>query len=231
MSADIEKLQKLWNMATEQMKKRVSSIAVWQAMESAVVLDYEEGVLVVGLGGENFSRSGHIEVPDRRNMIEQILTQITGRPLSYRLVECGSLEDWQTYKIHEERKRAASMALATGQRPPAEALQTPGVAPAAAQPAAAAPVTTEAVRNVDDILDRAYKLFQALPHRTLSQSRARFIRDAAQMLAGAEGQLAATGMAPDTIARTIDRAIDRIAVWGECDSTTVALEYLRHKDR
>ena len=38
-------------------------------------------------------------------------------------------------------------------------------------------------------------------------------------------------MNPDAMARAIDRAIDRIAVWGECQSTTVALEYLRAKDR
>ncbi|HEX3000363.1 MAG TPA: hypothetical protein VHR86_09040, partial [Armatimonadota bacterium] len=65
----------------------------------------------------------------------------------------------------------------------------------------------------------------------LSQSRARFVHDAAQMLAGAEGQLISSGMSPDAIARTIDRAIDKIAVWGECHATTVALEYLRHKER
>ena len=33
----------------------------------------------------------------------------------------------------------------------------------------------------------------------------------------------ASGMDADTVMRTIDRAIDRIAVWGECDATTVAL--------
>ena len=38
-------------------------------------------------------------------------------------------------------------------------------------------------------------------------------------------------MDADTVMRTIDRAIDRIAVWGECDATTVALEYLRHQER
>ncbi|MDH7571427.1 MAG: hypothetical protein QHJ73_17770 [Armatimonadota bacterium] len=232
---DLTNLQKLWNLVTDEMKKRVTSIAVWQAMEAVVVLDYEEGDpprLVLGLSGENFSLSGHLEVPDRRNLIESILEKLARRPLSFRLVECGSVEEWKEYKILEERKRAAAMALATGQRPRTEA------APAAATPgapaAAAAPtvdLSAEAIRNLDDIMDRAYKMYQALPHRTLYASRARFVRDAAKLLAGAEGQLVAAGMSEDAIARTIDRAIDRIAVWGECEGTTVALEYLRCKER
>jgi hypothetical protein len=227
---DLGKLQELWRLATDQMKKRVTSLGVWQAMETAVVLDYENGTLVLGLGGENYSRAGHLEVPEHRNMIEQSLSQITQRPLSFRVVECGSVEDWEVYKVHEERKRAAQLAMLTGQRP---AREKAAPAPAAAAPEAPkshAPLDQEAVKSVDDILDRAYKLFAALPHRTLSQSRARFVRDAAQMLAAAESQLVATGMAPEAVARTIDRAIDRIAVWGECQSVTVALEYLRYKE-
>lgn len=233
----IEKLQELWRLATDQMKKRITSLAVWQAMETAVVLDYEDGTLVLGFGGENYSRSGHLEVPEHRNMIEQVLSQLTGRPLSFRIVECGSLEDWQTYKVHEERKRAAQIAMLTGQRPsrekppaiPSSAPTAPEV-PAAPAPQPAAPAADDPVKSVDDILDRAYKLFAALPHRMLSQSRARFVRDAAQMLAAAESQLVAAGMPADAVARTIDRAIDRIAVWGECQSVTVALEYLRFKE-
>lgn len=225
---DLAQLQKLWQLATEQLKKRTSSIPLWQAMESVVVLDAEGSTLVIGLGGENFSRSGHLTIPESRNLIEEILRQITGQPVSFRVVECASPEEWSAYKVQEERKRAAAIALTeTKQRRRDEA---------PAEPVAETPQNTEAlpgaaVKNVNDILDRAYAIFAALPHRTLSQSRARFVHDAAQMLAGAEGQLISSGMSPDAIARTIDRAIDKIAVWGECDATTVALEYLRHKER
>ena len=86
--------------------------------------------------------------------------------------------------------------MLTGQRPARE--RPPRLQPQRARraPKSHAPLDQEAVKSVDDILDRAYKLFAALPHRTLSQSRARFVRDAAQMLAAAESQLVATGMAP-----------------------------------
>jgi len=230
---DPQQLQQLWQIATEKVKKRVSSIALWQAMEAGVALDYEEGdpkALVIGLGGENYSRSGHLLVPEHHNLIDQILSETAQQAVTFRVVECGSLEEWKTYRIHEEKKRAAQMALATGQRPQAE--PRPGVAPASPAPVAPAPVlSAEDVHSIDQILDRTYRIFTSLPHRTLSQSRARFVRDAAQMLAGAEGQLAATGMSSETLARAIDRAIDKIAVWGECNSTTVALEYLRCKER
>lgn len=226
---DLEKLQKLWQIATEQIKKRITKIAVWRAMESAIVLDYEGGTLVLGLPGESYSQSGHLLVPEHHNLIDEVLTQITQRPLTFRIVECGSVEDWATYKVAEERKRAAQMALISGQKARAAGGQNAGEHPSAPDSPAAA--QSAAVENVNDILNRAYKIFAALPHRTLAQSRARFVRDAAQMLAGAEGQLVASGMDADTVMRTIDRAIDRIAVWGECDATTVALEYLRHQER
>jgi hypothetical protein len=226
---DLEKLQKLWQIATDQIKKRITNIAVWRAMESAIVLDYEGGTLVLGLPGESYSQSGHLLVPEHRNLIEEVLTQITQRSLTFRVVECGSVEEWKTYKVAEERKRAAQMALINGQRPRAAVDQKSGEQ--SPVPDAAVDAQSAAIENVNDILNRAYKIFSALPHRTMSQSRARFVRDAAQMLAGAEGQLVASGMDTDTVMRTIDRAIDRIAVWGECDATTVALEYLRHKER
>lgn len=226
---DLRVLQQFWNRVTAQMKKRVNKVVVWQAMEAAVVLDYEEGnpgVLVIGLPGEQYSLSGHLQVPDTRNLVESVMQQMTQRQMSFRLVECGSVQEWETYKVLEERKRAAALAMSTGKRP------DPPAAPVAATPAQpAAPAAADSIISIDDILDRAYKMFAALPHRMMSQSRARFVRDATQMLAGAEGQLAATGMDPDALVRAIDRAIDKIAVWGECDSTTVALEYLRHKDR
>lgn len=229
---DLEKLQKLWQIATEQIKKRMTNIAVWRAMESAVVLDYEEGTLVLGLPGESYSQSGHLLVPEHRNLIDDSLSQITQRELTFRIVECGSVADWETYKVEEERKRAAQMALIAGKRARAKAQAATDVPPAPGGPTSAPThAPGDAVQSVNDILDRAYKIFAALPHRTLSQSRARFVRDAAQMLAGAEGQLAASGMNPDAVMRTVDRAIDRIAVWGECDATTVALEYLRCKER
>ncbi len=230
---DLDQIQKLWQMATEQIKKRTNSIPFWQAMESIVVLDYEEGpphTLVLGLPGETYSRAGHLEVPENRNLINQVLLEITRESIAFRIVECGSRADWEHFRGQEERKRAASMALASGQR------IRPDKKPAAASPGgttapAQAASPEDAVTSIDDILDRAYKMFAAMPHRTLRQSRARFVRDAAQMLAGAEGQLASSGMAPDAVARIIDRAIDRIAVWGECEGTTVALEYVRFRDR
>lgn len=231
MVSDLDRLEKLWQLATDQVKKRITSLAVWQAMEAAVVLDFEEGqppALVIGFSGENYSRSGHLRVPEHRNLIEQILKQITGREITFRMVECGSREEWKTYKVLEEQKRAAAIAMHTGQ--PTRS----GVPPVGATAAPSAPVdlSVEAVQSMEDILDQAYKIFSSLPHRTLAQSRARFVREAAQLLAAGEDRLAASKkMDEDMLARAVDRAIDRIAIWGECESTLVALEYLRAKER
>ena len=116
------------------------------------MLDYEGGTLVLGLPGESYSQSGHLLVPEHHNLIDEVLTQITQRPLTFRIVECGSVEDWATYKVAEERKRAAQMALISGQKARAAGGQNAGEHPSAPDLPAAA--QSAAVENVNDILNR-----------------------------------------------------------------------------
>jgi hypothetical protein len=69
-------------------------------MEAAVVLDCEEErVLVLGLPGESFSQSGHLTVPEHRNLIDQVLSQITQRDLTFRVVECAAWPNGKPSKL------------------------------------------------------------------------------------------------------------------------------------
>ena len=72
IDADEAYLVDLWNKTTETVKRIVIHPSLWKAMEVAVPITIEDGMLVLGFPIGTFNQSGHLIASNHKNAIEKV---------------------------------------------------------------------------------------------------------------------------------------------------------------
>jgi hypothetical protein len=197
----------LWALAVDKVKDRINSRSLWEALERSVALTIEQDTLIIGLNSRFFNLSSHMTGSESRNTIDQIVQQLSGRPLRVRVIDGDSLSDWAAVQRAEER-----VALMRQQD---EAKKT---------------VKQAASSSWDEIYDQAAKAYSGLAVRQLPQSKAKYLKEMIGVLAEAVTRLYPE--VPDEHnQRMYARVIDRVAHNAEVPAAWVALEVDRFLGR
>ncbi len=200
--------QKIWREATDVVLIRSDRFGpLNQAMQAAVPITVDEDLLVISVPGSERHLAGHMETASNRNSILNALELVAGRRLEFRIIDGGTVEEWNALKEAESRARVTAA--------------RPREAPAAqARPAARA-----GEGPWDEVIQRIHRQYQQLPRRQYPQSKARYLRDALGWIARAEEELRYEGdVDEETHERALARAVERLAAVLELPPVLVALQ-------
>lgn len=190
----------IWSSVLPEVRKGVTGVGVWAALNACRAVAMEDGVLVIGLPAEDSELSGHLRVPQTKRLIEDLTAKAYGKPLQVRVIDGTTTADWETAKRRDvEARRLQEQALAKAR---AEA---------------------SARSSWDSIYEQIGRLFAAIPNKSLPQNRAKFLEQVVSLLADAK-----RGQTMDDLAeRTFARCLERTAQYCEVPSTLVALRVLK----
>lgn len=204
MQAQID-IRTVWNRVVDEVKHQVIHPTLWKALEAGVAVTVENGQFVVGFPMGTFHLSGNLMSLDHKNVIEASIAKHAGQRLLLRIIEGGTLDDWDAVKVKEAHAAALREAAAL------KALDE-----------------TSSVRVWDTLLDQIGRKYATLPLRQLPQSRAAYITEALRMVSDAMDRAIPAGQDPDELTqRALGRVIEKVANLVEVPSTLVALELIR----
>ena len=193
----------LWANCVDRLKDRINNRSFWEALEATHAITIEKDSLIIGIDGENFSRSSHITQVSTLNTVHRAIEEVFGTPLQLKLIEGDSLADWESHKAREQRVSASRQA-----------------------PVQVTPATAAAADSWDGIYEQLARLFAQATHRSLPQGKARYANEALYLLVEAMDRVYPDY--PDEHAeRNLARALDRIAASADIPASIVAFELER----
>lgn len=199
----------LWDKVVDRVKLKVIHPTLWRTLEIAVPITIENNEFVVGFVPGNSHMSGHMSSSEHKNAIETALREFSGIPLGLRIIEGDTIQDWQSNKVKEERKR--EMMEAAHLKRAAESAIT---------------------RSWDGLMEQVGRSYAAMPFRQLPQFRSRYIEEMIQAISDTMDQLMPDGSPRDEIAeRSLARVIDKVGTLVEVPGALIALELQRFRGK
>lgn len=193
-------IQAVWSEVLPEVRKGVTGVGVWAALNACKPIALEGGVFVVGLAHQDQELAGHLRMASTKRLIEQYVGLEVGHAVTLRVVEGDTDQDWETEKRRDvEKRRLQELALERHRRE------------------IAARVSWES------IYEQFSRKYAALPNRTLPQNRAKFLIEAVDIIVDA---LMTTPITDELSERNYARCIERVAQYSEVPSAIVALKVL-----
>jgi len=193
-------LAEVWAEVLPDIRKGVTGVGVWTALNAAKPIVMEEGVLVIGLPHAEAELAGHLRMAQTRRLIESEIGGQFGQPLTLRVIEGTSASDWESEKIRDAEKRR---------------LQDQAYQRAKAH--------IQAGVSWEGVYDQISRKFAETPNRSLPQNRAKFFLDAIEIIAHAVRE---TPVTDELAERNFARCLERVSQYAEVPSTLVALKVL-----
>lgn len=190
-----------WQQALPTIRNGVTGIGVWTALNSCTPIAIEDGVLVLGLPGNEAELIGHLRIPNTRKLIEAEVSRAVGSPLNLRVIEGTTDSDWERAKRRDaEARRLQEAAL---ERSRAE---------------------LSARTNWESVYEQLSRRYAAVSNKSVPMNRARFYEEAVAFL----GECRRNQTSHDDLnERNFARCIERLAQYAEVPSTLVAVAVLR----
>ncbi len=190
----------LWSKSLNPIKDSVNSRTAWHALEAVSPITIEDDILIIGLSSSVFNLSSLLRQPETRIAIEKELSTNAGSPMTFRLIEGETLQDWQTLKQNEVKITA--------------------LREAAYEQSARQDTVTQSWDVLYDEISRSYA---QTPYRQLPQGKARYLVNAVYSISDAMDTLYPSD--PDELVdRNLARVIDKVAMLADVPATLVALE-------
>ena len=190
----------IWSQVLPEIRKGVTGVGVWAAINACKPITMEDGVLVVGLAHQDSELSGHLRVPSTKRLIEDLTAKAHGSPIQLRVIDGVTVADWETAKRRDsESRRLQEHAMAK------------------------AKVEAGVKSSFDTIYEQLGRLFAAVANKSLPQNRARFLEGSVKILAEAKKGY---GSMDDLAERTFARCIERVAQYSEVPAAIVAQRVL-----
>lgn len=191
----------LWSKILPDVKRGVTGVGVWTALNSSKAVAFEDGVLVLGLPHDLGELSGHLKVPATKRLIEHLASQAHGSSVVCRVVDGVGLDDWETVKRKDAESRRMQEQAMTKMRAELEAKQ-----------------------SWEGVYDQLSRRYAAVPNKSLPQNRARFYEEAVALIA--EARQSQTEW-DDLGERNFARCLERLTQYAEVPSTQVAIDVLK----
>lgn len=193
-------LAEVWAEVLPDIRKGVTGVGVWAALNAAKPIALEEGVLVLGLPHAEAELAGHLRLAQTRRLIETEIGKAFEQSLNLRVIEGTTTDDWATEKIRDAEKRR---------------LQEQALARAKAQ--------VQAGSSWESVYEKLSRKFAETPNRSLPQNRAKFFLEAVDIIVEA---LMSTPITDDLAERNYARCIERVSQYSEIPSALVAVKVL-----
>jgi len=208
IDADEAYLVDLWNKTTETVKRIVIHPSLWKAMEVAVPITIEDGMLVLGFPTGTFNQSGHLMASNHKNAIEKVLEEYYQQPLGFRIIDGTQLADWQNVKERDERTRDLQEAAAVKRAK-----------------------EVSVVNAWDGLFDSVTRMYATLKLRQFPQRRALYVRQAVAEISRVMEALGGQRRdSEELFERSLARAIDKVSTLAQMEGTMVAIELLRYRE-
>ncbi|MHB9026949.1 MAG: J domain-containing protein [Armatimonadota bacterium] len=182
-----------------------------------------ESTLILGLPPEHATHTRDLQTTDTHVRVRKLLSDLLGRPMDYRVISGGTLQDWINLKTGEELiRQRREQAAPTRSEAPARAEATDTVQ---------TPTPSVSVNN-----DRWEIVLQNMVHqwsttdlRAYPQMRAQFVLNELADISSAEDDLRAAGQSEDVLQRQLARVIDRLSNLTGIESGVISLHYLQFR--
>lgn len=194
----------VWHQVTELIKVRVIQPTLWRAMEAALAITIDEGVLVIGFKPGGYHMSGHMSTAENKNAIERALREVSNGTLSLHLIDGSNTDDWLSTKAREAEKRQINDVAYAKQR-----------------------VVNKHEQGWEQLYDTVQRRFAALPNRQFPQTKARYIVEMLHVIATETPKLMGEPDMEEVDQRHLGRVIDRVGMLAEVPPATIALELER----
>jgi hypothetical protein len=190
-----------WKAALPQIQNSVTGRGVWAALNAAIPILFEDGVMILGLPHEDNELAGHLRIATTKRLMEVALSKVVGAPTSVRVIDGVSLDDYEIVKRRDAERRRLEEGELVKMR-----------------------AELAAKTNWDSVYEQLSRRFAATTQKSLPQNRARFYEDAVEMIAEARKSMANFDEMGE---RNFARCIERLAQYAEVPSALVAVAILQ----
>ena len=191
----------LWTDVLPDVRRGVTGVGVWAALNSCKAVAIEDGVFVLGVPEGLSELGGHLKVPSTKRLIEQSLSARIGSAVNLRVIDGTGIDSWEAVKRKDvEARRMQEQAMAKMR------------------------AEIDSRSSWDGVYEQLSRRYAAVTNKSLPQNRARFYEEAVAMIA--ETRLAITNW-DDLSERNFARCLERVAQYAELPSALVALDVLR----
>lgn len=191
----------VWNASLPKIRDSVTGVGLWSALNACRPIALEGDVLVIGLKAGETELIGHLRLPAARGAVERVIGAAVGSRVNLRIIEGVSEDDWKAVKEQDAVKRRLQEQANLRAR---EELVSRS--------------------NWESIYESLGRKYAETPHRSLPQSRAKFMMEAVDMVAAA---MIETPVTDDLGERNFARCIERIAQYADVPSAIVASKVLQ----
>lgn len=190
-------LQEVWKEVLPEIKKAVSGVGVWTALNTCKPLSVEDGTLVIGLPHQDMELAGHLRIAHTKRLIETFVGEKLGQELNLRVIEGTSQADLETMRRRDiEAKRLQEQALEKAR------------------------VEYEARATWESVYEQLSRVYSSIPNKTMPQNRAKFYEEGIRILVEARKR----NLTMDDLGeRNFARCIERLAQYSDVPSTLVAV--------
>ncbi|HZH97462.1 MAG TPA: hypothetical protein VEX38_00705 [Fimbriimonadaceae bacterium] len=191
----------VWQEALPVIRRGVTGVGVWAALNACKPLTVEEGAFVVGLASQDAELSGHLRLPQTKKLIEQEMSGRLGQPVVLRVIEGATPDAWERAKRRDaEARRLQEQAH---QRAVAE---------------------ISSRTNWESIYEQLGRKFASTANKSLPQNRAKFFEESLEIVADARKNQQSRDELNE---RNFARCIERLSQYSEVPSTIVATLVLK----
>ncbi|MBA3726430.1 MAG: hypothetical protein H0W86_08250 [Armatimonadetes bacterium] len=183
-----------WNASVDSIKKQVTGVGVWTALNVAIPITFEDGTFVVGISENDPEARGHLQLLNVVRIMEQELSKRIGRATKVEVIDGITINHWEAIK----RKRTTTERLS-------------------AEAAEREKKSKKVASSWDKIYDQMAREFGKLTHKGLPQVRAKFMHRCVDLCS----DLINPGMS-DEDNRNYARCLERISSYTEVPTAYIA---------
>ncbi len=191
----------VWAEALPEIRKGVTGVGVWTALNTCRPITVESNVLVLGVPSQETELAGHLRMPQTRKLIESEFGRRFQQTVELRVIEGTAPDDWERTKRRDQEARRLQEAAMDRAR-----------------------AEVSARTNWDSVYETLSRKFAATSNKSVPQNRANFYVDAVDYLAQCRKD---QSNRDDLGERNFARCVERLAQYAEVPSTLVAVDVLR----
>lgn len=192
-----------WNSSVEQIKKQVTGTGVWNALNIAIPIAFEDdGTFVLGVAEKESESRGHLTLANVRRVMEQELEKKLGKKVEVVVIDGITINHWESLKRRREEFKRME-----------------------AEAAAKAKEKAGRTSAWDTIYEQMGREFGNLENKAMPQVRARFMLWCVDLVAAHMHGTEHT----DDDERNFSRCVDRIAAYADANQTYIAAMILERE--
>lgn len=194
-------LVEVWKSSLPAVLNNVTGRGVWTALNAAVPIVVEDGILILGIPSNDTELAGHLRLPNTSRNIEVSFSKQYGSPVKVRVIGGTTTDDYEIVKRRDaERRRMQEAEMAKSRQ------------------------ELQAKSTWEGVYEQLSRRFSAMTNRSLPQNKARFYAEAVDLVAEARKEHQEFD---DMGERNFARCLERISQYSDVPSTLVAEEVLK----